>query len=53
MVETKIIITMTLDQAIWLKGLMQNPFCGKSSKLENKQDSTNRRFFWDELKEGQ
>jgi len=44
-------ITLTLSQgeAVWLKGLMQNPLHGISLTEENGYDRGMREKFWNEL----
>jgi len=43
--------TLNEEEAVWLKGLVQNPIGGVNPEDENEQDRKMRHKFWDVLKE--
>ena len=47
----KIEFTLNEEEAVWLKGLVQNPIGGINPDDENEKDRRMRQIFWDALKE--
>lgn len=45
----EITLTLTAEEANWLKGLMQNPLYGLSPKQEAEADKKIRMSFWNAL----
>lgn len=47
--EITIILKLSEEEALWLKGVMQNPVDGKCPSEEFKEDSDMRRAFFEAL----
>ncbi len=51
MAKYNIVLSLTLEQAKWLKTVMQNPINNHLNIKESEEDENNRKFFWNELNE--
>jgi len=47
--DVKVVLYLPEDVALWLKGIMQNPFYGQTPDNEKEIDSKNRHDLWDAL----
>jgi hypothetical protein len=50
--QTTMKITLKLEEheALWLKGIMQNPLHGENPEEESRKDKKMRTLFWNALK---
>lgn len=44
-------LELTLGEAVWLRGVLQNPLWGATPDSENEQDKTRRLAIFEELRE--